>query len=265
MHERFSQNMLAVSLRYLTLALLYFVTHSALASQPASTLSELLTRLQAQGFNGVVIAGADHEPAREWVIGYADQAAHRLHAAGESWPWASVTKQLTATLVMQEVERGSLQLDTPIRTYLPEFPGPSASTLTLRHLLKHTSGLPNPDDTAADAEEVPAFYRESGPQISNRSRTLGYCAATPKMEPGAGYSALGVWSYPARLTGCAATVPLVERHGGFAGVQVRNLLAPALNRALIVFVNNASFDFGQIWQGKGALFDLASAAFCSAD
>ncbi len=81
-------------------------------------------------------------------------------------------------------------------------------------------------------------------------------------DPRAGYAALGVWSYPAKLAGCDAAVQLVERRGGFGGIGVRNILAPQLGMALVVMTNNDAFDFGELWQGRGAGFNLASAAFC---
>ena len=74
--------------------------------------------------------------------------------------------------------------------------------------------------------------------------------------------ALGVWSYPAPLKGCEGAVRLVERRGEIGGTQVRNLIAPDKKLALIVFADQAGLDFGEIWQGKGLTYDLASAAFC---
>ncbi|WP_225207664.1 serine hydrolase domain-containing protein [Novosphingobium huizhouense] len=81
-------------------------------------------------------------------------------------------------------------------------------------------------------------------------------------EPSLGYVALGVWSFPARLKGCNGDVALVERRGDVDGTQARNIIAPALGRALVMLTPNPEFDFGEIWQGKGASYDLASAAFC---
>ena len=56
----------------------------------------------------------------------------------------SITKVWTATLVMMFVDEGKLDVDAPVVTYLPEFavadPEVSA-TVTLRHLLSHTSGI----------------------------------------------------------------------------------------------------------------------------
>jgi len=81
-------------------------------------------------------------------------------------------------------------------------------------------------------------------------------------EPKLGYVALGVWSYPAPLKGCEGAVRLIERRGEIGGVEVRNLIAPDKKLALIVFADQSGLDFGEIWQGKGLTYALASAAFC---
>ena len=53
---------------------------------------------------------------------------------------ASLTKPIvTATLMMRLAEEGTIELDTPIQNYLPEFSHPQA---LISHLLTHTSGLP---------------------------------------------------------------------------------------------------------------------------
>ena len=58
--------------------------------------------------------------------------------------FGSITKVLTTTLVLQQVERGVVDLDERIITYLPEFrlttPG-AAEEIRVRHLLTHTNGI----------------------------------------------------------------------------------------------------------------------------
>jgi CubicO group peptidase (beta-lactamase class C family) len=60
------------------------------------------------------------------------------------WQIGSMTKAWTATAVMQLVDDGLLDLDAPLKTYLPGFkvadPDVSAK-VTMRHLLSHTSGI----------------------------------------------------------------------------------------------------------------------------
>ena len=57
---------------------------------------------------------------------------------------ASVTKPIFATAFMQLVEDGLVALDEPIVTYLPEFANaPHKEKVSARHLLTHTSGVPD--------------------------------------------------------------------------------------------------------------------------
>ncbi|WP_212773226.1 serine hydrolase domain-containing protein [Polycladomyces abyssicola] len=55
---------------------------------------------------------------------------------------ASLTKLFTATAVMQLVEQGRISLDVPVVRYLSDFTGEGKESITIRHLLSHTSGLP---------------------------------------------------------------------------------------------------------------------------
>ena len=54
---------------------------------------------------------------------------------------ASVTKSFTALAVLQLVEQGRLGLDDPLAKYVPDFRG--GDRITLRHLLSHSSGIPD--------------------------------------------------------------------------------------------------------------------------
>jgi CubicO group peptidase (beta-lactamase class C family) len=267
--------------------------------------------------------------------------------------------------------RGRLRLDAAVTDYLPSFGGPTGRAITIRHLLQHLSGLPNPSDGAPNANSMPPFYGRSG-DVGGLADAMGVCAGAPKGAPGAsfaynncdyivlgailervsgrtyaqlvrerlakplalrsveaarrgrpgvagydevgagelpynlatfgpggaivgtardllkfdaallsrravspastavmwagepkfGYAALGAWSFPAALRGCAGSVQLVERRGAIGGVQVRNILAPSLGRSLVVFANTGKLEFGEVWQGKGLSYDLLSAAFC---
>jgi hypothetical protein len=73
-----------------------------------------------------------------------------------------------------------------------------------------------------------------------------------------------VWSFPAKLAGCAQPVQLVERRGHIGGIQVRNILIPVRGMAVIAFANSPGTEFGEVWQAKGLTHDLLSAALCPA-
>jgi CubicO group peptidase (beta-lactamase class C family) len=58
------------------------------------------------------------------------------------WDVASITKVVSTTsIAMRLVDRGRLELDAPVRRYLPRFSGGLKNEVTVRMLLDHTSGL----------------------------------------------------------------------------------------------------------------------------
>ncbi|MFI2367807.1 serine hydrolase [Streptomyces sp. NPDC018833] len=54
---------------------------------------------------------------------------------------ASVSKLFTSILAVQQMERGALELEMPVASYLPEFGGAGKQDITVRQVLTHTSGL----------------------------------------------------------------------------------------------------------------------------
>jgi CubicO group peptidase (beta-lactamase class C family) len=58
----------------------------------------------------------------------------------------SASKSFTAFSVLQLVDEGKIKLDDPVVEYLPELKmdDPRLQNVTIRHLLSHTSGIPNP-------------------------------------------------------------------------------------------------------------------------
>lgn len=56
---------------------------------------------------------------------------------------ASITKPMTAAAVMTLVDRGALSLSDPVQKFVPEFQGEGRERITVRHILTHTSGLPD--------------------------------------------------------------------------------------------------------------------------
>jgi D-alanyl-D-alanine carboxypeptidase len=103
------------------------------------------------------------------------------------WRWASVSKQIIAVLVLQEVAKGTIDLDQPLNKYLPKFASANAGTITVRQLLRHQSGLPNPDDSATGPDIIAPFYQYG--YLGSRDALTGYCAGAVKGEAG------GNWAY----------------------------------------------------------------------
>src|SRR5512143_2801520 len=56
--------------------------------------------------------------------------------------WFSMTKAVTAVAVAQQWQGGALDGDDRVVDYIPEFGAQGKDTITLRHLLTHTAGIP---------------------------------------------------------------------------------------------------------------------------
>ncbi len=180
---------------------------SAFAQAPATHADELprnwtYERRGGDGFYGTILIGkGDRIVAEESRGSRFTQTAYEREAArrevlpddfesfkpGETWRWASVTKQVIAVLIMQEVVKGQIELDAPITKYLPAFVGPTGARITVRQLLRHQSGIPNPDDTPLGEGGVPSYYLPTW--VGSRDATTGFCAGKPLAEPG------GAWRY----------------------------------------------------------------------
>ncbi len=70
---------------------------------------------------------------------------------------ASITKPMTATAVMILSDRNLLAISDPVRKFIPEFSGAGREAITIKHLLTHTSGLPDmlPENDALRAHHAP--------------------------------------------------------------------------------------------------------------
>jgi CubicO group peptidase (beta-lactamase class C family) len=110
------------------------------------------------------------------------------------------------------------------------------------------------------ARDLLAFNRAllAGRLLSDASRKAAWTG-----EPKWGYAGLGVWAFTAPIAGCAEPVELVERRGHAGGIQARNIIAPGRGLSVVMFSNQADFDFGEIWQGKGLSHDVLAAALCA--
>lgn len=75
----------------------------------------------------------------------------------------SITKVMTACLVMQLVDEGKIELDVPVKRYLPDFQiadAKATETITVRQLLNHTNGMAGdffPDDEGHEGNLIARY------------------------------------------------------------------------------------------------------------
>jgi CubicO group peptidase (beta-lactamase class C family) len=120
----------------------------------------------------------------------------------------SISKVWTATLIMQLVDDGKLDLDAPVRDVLPDFAVADAdvsATVTTRHLLTHTSGIDGDvfDDTGRGDDAVSKYLAILTKVEQNHplGATFSYCNS--------GYALLG--AIIEKLTGQTWDAALAER------------------------------------------------------
>ncbi len=92
-------------------------------------------------------------------FGYQDIPAKIRNSDSSAFALASIAKVFTSTAILQLKEKGLLQLDDPFCKYFPQFAYPK---ITIRHLLTHTSGLPEYElfDSLAKAQPTKIFTNQ---------------------------------------------------------------------------------------------------------
>jgi CubicO group peptidase (beta-lactamase class C family) len=135
------------------------------------------------------------------VVGMADIAANGSAEPGLVYQIGSLTKTFTAVSIMMIVQEADITLDESITTYIPALPTDAAS-ISIRHLLSHTSGLPNLEATNLEIDysyayqpgEVIALLAEHFPELKFEPGTqfhysnLGYFLLGAAIEEVTGLS-----------------------------------------------------------------------------
>ena len=94
-----------------------------------------------QGVPGMAIAVVRHGAiVYERGYGYANRDTNLLADADTRFEIGSITKQITAACIVQQVRAGRLSLEDRLDRYIPDYP--AAAKVTVRQLLGQTSGIP---------------------------------------------------------------------------------------------------------------------------
>ncbi|OOG70639.1 serine hydrolase [Algoriphagus sp. A40] len=121
-----------------TLIVLFFLLINPGFSQQ-KILESALNQAESNGFSGVILVAEDGKILMEKAIGKRSFEQNILLFPSDIFELASVSKQFTAMIVMMCREKKMLSFDDPVEKYL-DIP---YKGITIRHLLTHTSGLPD--------------------------------------------------------------------------------------------------------------------------
>lgn len=125
-------------------------------------------------FAGAVLVAQAGVPLLRQAFGLANREWNIAHRPSGKFRLGSLTKQFTATAILQLMEQGKLALDDEVARFLPQAP-PAWRGVSLFHLLTHTSGIPSytslpgffaqqarldrtPDEIIALTQEAPLHF-----------------------------------------------------------------------------------------------------------
>lgn len=171
----------------LLISILVLVTASnAGAATPAGSILDLATldrfietQMENHRIPGLALA-ITHDDQVVYVRGYGIARGGEPVTEKTQFRLASLSKSFTAVAVLQLVEAGQIDLDTPVSHYLPDFTlaGPTVGkNITVRQLLNQTSGL-------ADTGFVDGLTRQ---QNTLTDRIASLRAARPVDPPGVAF------------------------------------------------------------------------------
>ncbi|MFI8825517.1 serine hydrolase domain-containing protein [Streptomyces sp. NPDC053431] len=107
-----------------------------------AALRTSLDAFHAAGMYGAFAAVRDGSEQWRGATGLADPVTGRPMAPDFEQRVGSITKSFTSVAILQQWERGRIDLDAPVARYVPDLvPGERGRQVTVRMLLNHTSGI----------------------------------------------------------------------------------------------------------------------------
>src|SRR5215213_3855133 len=184
-------------------------------AEKSAQVDEIMSAMVRAGAPGAaVMVIQDGKVIHKKGYGLANVEAGTPIDSNTAFDLASVSKQFTAMAIMILAERGKLSYDDPLTKFFPEFPA-YASKITVRHLLTHTSGLP---DYMASFQKL--GKKDFEPTSKDAIRMLSEMPE-PRFAPGE------KWEYS--NSGYVVLAQIVEKASGmgFASFMKKNVFDPA--------------------------------------
>ena len=176
----------------LNIAILIFTLNIGLAGfaqDKKIRLSELMTAYHNYNmFDGAVLVAENGKIIYKDAFGLANREWNIANKTDTKFMIGSVSKPLTATLMLIQVQKGLINLNYKIEDYLPELKNKPSAKVTIRQLLNHTSGIPNYD-----------IIKDFFPRISRQHYNRGdyiklFIDSSLAFTPGTHYS-YSSWGY----------------------------------------------------------------------
>jgi CubicO group peptidase (beta-lactamase class C family) len=139
-------------------------------------------------FDGSVLVAENGKVIYKNAFGLANREWNIPNTTDTKFMIGSVSKPLTAILTLIMAQKGLIDINKTIADYIPEFSKKNASSITIKQLMMHTSGMPN-------YEIMPDFFPQVSRKYFSREQYIKlYMDSALLFEPGTNYS-YSSWGY----------------------------------------------------------------------
>ena len=162
---------------------LLLITNVCYSQDKAAVFDAYYSNTSFAHLNGTLLLAEKGQVIYEKSSGFADFVTQIPNTTQSKYNLASISKIITSTVILQLMEKGKLKLEDPIVRYFPEFP---YAGITIRHLLTHTSGLPDlelyedlvkayPDTVVTNSIIIPQLIVQKRPLYFQPGDKWSYC------------------------------------------------------------------------------------------
>lgn len=167
----------------LLLAMQGIFSQSQFSQDKVQKIDEFVNKYNELGqFNGAVLVAENGNIIYSKGVGYANMENKIPNKSDTKFRLASVTKQFTATLIMQLVEKEKIRLEGKLSDYLPYYRKDIGDKITIHQILSHTSGLANYTDNTQ------FMLNEVNNKVTPKEFVLKYCSEELVFEPGTNWA-----------------------------------------------------------------------------
>ena len=154
------------------------------AQSAATRIDAFMKRAAEYGhFNGAILVIDSGRRVYEQAFGEANRELNVPNTVNTRFEIASMTKPMTAIVVMQLVQEGKVRLNGKVSDYVPYYPAETGQRMTVEQLLNHTSGLQQDIGFIND----PIVAAINADMLSNDSLVKLISRRPLRFEPGTSY------------------------------------------------------------------------------
>ena len=123
---------------------IFFITSNNYGQQKddyTAKIDSLVQTISPRKFNGVILITQKGKTKYSKAFGYSNFEKKTPLTLKDNFRIQSNSKQITAVLILKEVEKGNISLNKPIKTYLTDLKQQWADTVTVHQLLNMSAGI----------------------------------------------------------------------------------------------------------------------------